>query len=331
MSTLSALKTVGISPAIFYDWKNNIQLNQGIFVRRKKPSKLDSDKIKNAIFKLLHEPPTLHAINRTSWRLEDLREVLYQDDIQISPASISKIIKKAGFRYTMAKTILTSHDPKYREKLNRVKKILSKLKNDEKFFSIDEYGPFAIKIKGGRKLTLKNQIRTVPQKQKSKGYLIVTAALELSTNQLTHFYSKGKNSAEMIRLVEMLVEQYSSQKKLYLSWDAATWHYSKMLTNKIKELNRFKSGPKIYIVPLPSNAQFLNVIESVFGGMGRAIIHNSDYGSVGECMCAIDKYFAKRNQHFKDDPKRAGSKIWGGELVKSEFSALNNCKDPNWR
>jgi len=33
-------------------------------------------------------------------------------------------------------------------------------------------------------------------------------------------------------------------------------------------------------VPLPAGAQFLNVIESVFSGMARAIIHNSDYESL---------------------------------------------------
>lgn len=34
--------------------------------------------------------------------------------------------------------------------------------------------------------------------------------------------------------------------------------------------------------PLPKRAQFLNVIESVFSGMARAVIQNSDYASVDE-------------------------------------------------
>jgi hypothetical protein len=33
-----------------------------------------------------------------------------------------------------------------------IKQILSGLKEDEAFFSIDEYGPFAIKRRGGSKL-----------------------------------------------------------------------------------------------------------------------------------------------------------------------------------
>ena len=48
--------------------------------------------------------------------------------------------------------------------------------------------------------------RVVPQWQRSKGSLILTAALELSTNQVTHFYSGAKNTAEMIRMMDLLVE-----------------------------------------------------------------------------------------------------------------------------
>jgi len=69
----------------------------------------------------------------------------------------------------------------------------------------------------------------------------------------------------------------------------------------------------VKLAPLPSCAQFLNVIESVFSGMARAVIHNSNYESVEECKAAIDRHFAERNEYFKRNPKRAGNKIWGDE------------------
>jgi hypothetical protein len=43
--------------------------------------------------------------------------------------------------------------------------------------------------------------------------------------------------------------------------------------------------------PLPAGAQFLNVIESVFSGMAKGIIHNSDYPSAEAAKNAIDRYF----------------------------------------
>jgi hypothetical protein len=69
----------------------------------------------------------------------------------------------------------------------------------------------------------------------------------------------------------------------------------------------------ISIVPLPSRAQFLNVIESVFGGMKKAVIYNSDYGSKKEMEEAIARHFEERNLFFQHNPKRAGNKIWDKE------------------
>jgi hypothetical protein len=46
----------------------------------------------------------------------------------------------------------------------------------------------------------------------------------------------------------------------------------------VKEINSKGIGyPHVKLVPLPSCAQFLNVIESVFSGMAKAVIHNSDF------------------------------------------------------
>jgi len=123
---------------------------------------------------------------------------------------------------------------------------------------------------------------------------------------------------------------------IYFSWDAASWHASKELQKRVDEINsdEFKQkikSPMVKLAPLPTCAQFLNVIESVFSGMAKAIIHNSDYQSVEECKSAIDRYYSDRNEYFKKHPKRAGNKIWGKERVKSAFSESNNCKDPAYK
>ena len=78
--------------------------------------------------------------------------MLRQTDFRICKDVVSKIIKDAGFRFRKAKKVLTSNDPNYRRKLEAITAILSKLAPDEKFFMLDEYGPFSIKIHGGRSL-----------------------------------------------------------------------------------------------------------------------------------------------------------------------------------
>ena len=303
-----------------------------LFARKENSHKRSEDEdLKRAVFALLHTPPSAHGINRTTWRLADLKMVLRSQGQVVCPEVIRTIIKKAGYKWRKARIVLTSKDPQYKAKLEAIQDILSKLKSDEAFFSIDEFGPFAVKKRGGRKRVAAEESYTVPQWQKSKGYLIVTAALELSRNLVTHFYSKKKNTEEMIKMMELLRAEYRTCKTIYLSWDAASWHISRRLFSRIKELN--KEGPSlgypiIKTAALPAGAQFLNVIESVFSGMARGVIHNSDYLSLEAAERAIDEYFGTRNQYFRKHPRRAGRKIWGLERVESEFRESNNCKDP---
>jgi transposase len=308
---------------------------QALFARRPcSTRKSDDETLKGAIFKVLHEPPSNYGINRTTWTMRLLRRILSQNGQTACPDVVRTIIRGAGYHWRKARVVLTSKDPTYREKLNLIHTILAGLQADEGFFSIDEYGPFAVKMYSGRKLFAPDDQAVIPQWQKSRGSLIVTAALELSSNQITHFYSEKKNTEEMIKMLDVLVTRYADRRKIYLSWDAASWHISKRLNQRIDEHNSnaaTSGGVVVETAPLPSGAQFLNVIESVFSGMSRAIIHNSDYPSADDAKAAIDRHFAERNDHFQRHPQRAGKKIWGKERESATFSESSNCKDPRYR
>jgi transposase len=325
---------LGIDPRTARRYLRTVEVAgaSGLFARQEHSNrKFDDPLMKNAVFGLLHEPPSNYDINRTTWTMTHLYRVLKETGRPVSSGVIRKIVKLAGYRWRKARVVLTSPDPAFSEKLNRIRSILSKLRPNEAFFSIDEFGPFAVKMKSGIALTGPGERRIVPQWQKSRGRLILTAALELSENQTHHFFSTKKNTAEMIRMMELLISRYRDRCKIYLSWDAASWHISKQLYKVIEQHNAAGDRPAVETAPLPSGAQFLNVIESVFSGMARAIIHNSDYITADHAKAAIDRYFFERNEHFKQHPRRAGDKIWGKERAPAVFSESNNCKDPRYR
>jgi transposase len=278
---------------------------------------------KEKLVKLLHESPKLHGLNRTSWSMLALTAVYNQlYTPKLNYEQVRWCIHQMGYKYKKSREMLTSPDPKFREKIKKIQTILQKLKPNEKFFSIDEYGPVSIKIKGGRTLKLENESPDwVPEKQKARGIVICTAALELSTNQVTWFFSEKKNTFEMIKLIDLLIAQYPDQ-TLYLCWDAVSWHNSKILKSYIED-------KKVKLAPLPASTQFLNVIESVFAGLAKAVIHNSAYTSVDECKQAISLHFKKRNADFQANPKRAGRKIWGKEIVKARFSETHHTRNRN--
>ena len=139
-------------------------------------------------------------------------------------------------------------------------------------------------------------------------------ALSATTNQVTWLYGDAKDTAAMIELVELLLNQYHGKSKIFITWDAASWHRSNQLIEWVDgvdaQYSATTAGPVVELLPLPHRAQFLNVIESVFSGMKRAVIHNSDYPSGREMKTAISRHFRERNDFFKDNPKRAGKRIW---------------------
>jgi len=107
--------------------------------------------------------------------------------------------------------------------------------------------------------------------------------------------------------------------------DSDTLKFDRLLQNFLDQILVFGLFQKKLAEFTPDSS------ESVFSGMAKAVIHNSDYQSVAEAVVAIDRHFAERNQEFRRHPKRAGGKIWGDELVVPKFRVANNCKDPRWR
>jgi transposase len=289
--------------------------------------KAERQDLRDRLFAIMHTPPIEYDINRTTWTIKLLQRALANEGVRIGHNTIGAMIRNEGYNFRKTRQVLTSNDPDYRCKLKKITNILRRLGHADRFFSVDEYGPFSVKQHGGRRRVRKGEYPTVPQYQISKGSLILTAALELSTNQVTHFYSNKKDSGEMIELLRVLLRQYSGCRRIYFSWDGASWHSSKRF---LAEVRRRKSNntPIIKLAPLPAKAQFLNVIESVFSGMSRSIIQNSDYESISSARAAIDRYFEERNEYFLKNPKRAGKKIWGKEMVPSRFNESHNCKDP---
>ena len=77
------------------------------------------------VFSILHSPPSSYGFNRTSWRQEDIRKVMFDNNMPISMNVLKKIIDNSGYKYRKARTVLTSNDPEYKEKIQGIKNILS--------------------------------------------------------------------------------------------------------------------------------------------------------------------------------------------------------------
>lgn len=85
------------------------------------------------IFSILHSPPNVFGLVRTSWRQKDIQKVMDDSNMHVTMHTIKKILDNAGYKYRKAKKVLISNDPEYKVKLQTIKDVLSTLGQKEKF------------------------------------------------------------------------------------------------------------------------------------------------------------------------------------------------------
>lgn len=284
------------------------------------------------ILEIVHAKPSAYGINRSSWsRPAIVRAYKQEHNETISESYAGHLLRQFGYAIRKARKVLTSPDPNYREKVELLLNTLQSLKAGELLFFIDELGPLRVKKYGGRALVKKNETLTYPQVQAHRGVIMMSGALSATSNQVTWVYGRAKDTTAMIDLMELLYNQYFSASKLYVTWDAASWHKSAMLVDWLDTFNattkNLNEGPLIELVPLPTSSQFLDVIEAVFSGMKSAVVHHSDYRDEAEMKKAISRHFTERNEHFRENPRRAGKKIWEIDF----FDDNENIRSGNYR
>lgn len=311
---LEVMKSTNAAKGTIYRWLRNFNKYrlESITVKINAPGR---ERVKaerqTRVIDIIHKMPSLYGINRTTWTYEAIAEAYEKEyGTAISKDKVKGVIHATNYSWRHARKVLTSPDPEYRAKVERLLVTLQGLKAGERFFFIDEVGPYQVKKYGGRLLMPKDHTETLPEHQKSRGKIQFVAALEAVTNQLTWIFTADKSALSVIGLIEKLAIDYADSPAIFMTWDAISVHGSKAVMDWIAAHNEAATGPHIEVVPLPSKSQFLNVIESVFGGMKKAVICNSDYATPYEMQEAIVRHFEERNQYYLDNPKRAGNKIW---------------------
>jgi transposase len=78
--------------------------------------KSQDDRIRQAVFALLHSPPSTYGINRTTWKMADMQEILRTQGHPLSHHLIRTFIEAAGYKWRKARVVLTSKDQIIRPK-----------------------------------------------------------------------------------------------------------------------------------------------------------------------------------------------------------------------
>ena len=132
-----------------------------------KKSKINDEPYRESIFALLHTPPSAYNINRTTWKMDDLHRVLAekgQAELFRAPNPSHNQIRPASGGAAPRWCSTSATTPNTRSQVGGHKAHPFRVESRRGCFSIDEYGPFAVKMKGGKK-------RVAPEQGKNTSFL----------------------------------------------------------------------------------------------------------------------------------------------------------------
>ena len=157
--------------------------------------------------------------------------------------------------------------------------------------SFDEYGPVEVRPRGGRSWCPKGHpARIRATYRRIHGVRHYLSAYDLQDDRLLMHSYLRKRWREVLCFFRYLRDRYPRDERLYIILDNASSH------GKV-EVVRWARANNVTLVYTPTNASWLNPIESIFSGIQRFVFANSDFVDHNEISLAIRKYGRWRNSH----------------------------------
>ena len=252
--------------------------------------------VRETVCRVAKTPPQQLGRPFTTWSLSKLVEYLAEHkSIAISAESVRQILRKAGIRWQATKTWKGSKDPEFAAKMARVLDLYDHPPADGHVICADEFGPLNLQPRPGRGwFPTGRPARLRATYNRNGGVRHMLAALDLATGQMFYRFRDRKRWREFLAFLKQLRDRFPAG-KLYVVCDNYGPH-------KKAEVVAWCQANHIEVVLTPSNASWLNWIESEFTALRYFTLDGSDYPSHTAQENAIAGYIRWRNKHAK--PKR---------------------------
>ena len=260
--------------------------------------------VRETVCRVAKIPPQRLGRPFTTWSLSKLVDYLAEHkSIRISTESVRQILRQVGIRWRATKTWKASRDPDFAAKMARVLDLYDHPPADGLVLCVDEFGPLNLQPRPGRGwFPARRPARLRATFHRTGGVRHLFAALDLATGQLFYRIRNRKRFTEFLAFLKQLRGRFPAG-KLYVVCD----NYSPHAKTEVTDWCRAND---VELVFTPSNASWLNWIESEFTALRHFTLDGSDYPSHTAQETAIAGYVRWRNKHAK--PKRhfaVGSKI----------------------
>jgi transposase len=251
---------------------------------------------RDQICRIARSAPTGLGQPFTTWSLTKL--VAYLRDhhrLVVSVETVRRVLRQAGITWQRTKTWKASRDPDFAAKMARVLDLYDHPPADGRVLCVDEFGPLNLQPRPGHGWFRRGQpTRLRATYTRPHGVRQMFAALDLATGQMFYRFRDRKRWPQFLDFCKQLRRRFPTG-TLYLICDNYGPHGK-------AEVSDWCADHGIELVYTPSNASWLNWVESEFTALRYFALDGSDYPSHAAQEAAIAGYLRWRNHHCH--PKR---------------------------
>ena len=254
------------------------------------PRKFFADVVEQ-ICEVALSPPN-RLIGMSVWSLEKLREYLIAQKIipAISLEWLRQSLRRYRVRWRHSKSWKDSDDPQFWPKYRRIRRLYGKRPKGGRRICVDEFGPLNLQPRHGKHYARTGHVDRLRATYSRKGGVCyMFGAYDMERDRLVGTFAAKKNWISFLAFLKWLRRSYRSGEVLHIVLDNAGYHLK-------AEVLTYANEHKIKFYWTPTNASWLNRIESHFTALRKFALDNTDYRSHDQQQAAIESYLSWRNR-----------------------------------
>jgi transposase len=265
--------------------------------------------------------PQDHGLPFSTWSLGKLADFLVAEGVvdDISHEGLRVLLREEGVSFQVIKTWKQSNDPDFEAKKNRVLELYEIADgktvpgpgDPTVVFCMDEFGPLNLLPRPGRQwapVAVKGGGDGVPGRRRRRatynrydGVRHLLAAYDLNKDKIYGHIKVTKDRTKFLEFCRYLRTLYPPEVRIAIVMDNFSPHLS---TKKDTRVGDWAAANNVELAYVPTNASWLNRIESQFQALRYFALDGTDHKSHGEQNSMIRRYIIWRNRNAHDKALR---------------------------
>jgi len=236
--------------------------------------------------------PPKRLIGMSVWSLEKLRQYLIEQQIigSISLEWLRQLLRQHRIRWRHSKTWKESDDQQFWPKYRRIRRLYGKRPEGGRRICVDEFGPLNLQPRHGKHYArIGHVVRHRATYSRKGGVRYMFGAYDMERDTLVGVFATHRNWMSFLAFLKWLCRRYHSREVLHVVLDNAGYHLK-------AEVLHYAAKHRIKFYWTPTNASWLNRIESHFTALRKFALDNTDHRSHQEQQEAIESYLRWRNR-----------------------------------